>query len=74
MLEDLNIPGKVFSCRVKSIKNDLSDADAKILEEAVMNPSWQLTVLSRELKKRNINISDNSMRRHRLKACSCWKI
>jgi len=74
MLEDLNIPGKVFSCRVKSIKNDLSDADAKIFEEAVMNPSWQLTVLSRELKKRNINISDNSMRRHRLKACSCWKI
>jgi hypothetical protein len=74
MLENLSMPNKVTSCRVRIVKSGLSDVDAKILDEAVMNPGWQLTVLSRELKKKNILISDNSLRRHRTKVCSCWKI
>lgn len=74
MLENLSMPNKVTSCRVRVVKSGLSDVDAKILDEAVMNPSWQLTVLSRELKKKNILVSDNSLRRHRTKVCSCWKI
>jgi hypothetical protein len=74
MLEDLSIPSKASRCKVDGVKKSLSDKDAKILEDSVMNPEWPLLVLSRELKKRNINISDNSLRRHRLKDCSCWKI
>lgn len=74
MLEDLSIPGKAGRCRVDAIKKSLSDKDAKILENSVMNPEWPLLVLSRELKKHNIAVSDNSLRRHRLKDCSCWKI
>lgn len=75
MLEDLSLPvNKPGSCKVRTVKSDLSDVDAKILEDAVMNPDWPTLVLSRELKSRSIEISDNTLRRHRLKACSCWKI
>jgi len=75
MLEDLSIPVKqVFSCKVKVVKDSLDKADADILEKAINNPEWPLTTLARELQKRNINVSDNTLRRHRMKACSCWKI
>lgn len=74
MLDDLQLPKKVGSCKVRSIKQLLNDKDATIFESSVMDEAWPLTVLSRELNKRNIIISDNSLRRHRLKGCSCWKI
>ena len=74
MLDDLQLPKKVGTCKVRSIKALLSDKDAAILENSVMDENWPLTVLSRELNKRNISISDNSLRRHRLKGCTCWKI
>lgn len=74
MLDDLKPPKKVGSCRVRSIKQSLSDKDAVIFEDSVMDEAWPLLVLARELNKRNISISDNSLRRHRLKGCSCWRI
>lgn len=74
MLDDLKLPKKVGSCKVRTIKQLLNDKDAAIFEASVMDEGWPLTVLSRELAKRNISISDNSMRRHRLKGCTCWKI
>lgn len=74
MLEGLKIPSKPSACKVRTVKASLSDADAKILDDAVMNVDWPVLVLSRELKDRSIFISDNTLRRHRLKVCSCWKI
>ena len=73
MLDDLKLPQRVGSCKVRTIKQILDVKDAEILEASVMDVRWPLTVLSRELNKRNISISDNSMRRHRLKECSCWR-
>lgn len=72
-LEGLSIPAKFARCKVAIIKQDLSADDVKILEDAIMNPEWPLLVLSRELIKRNITVSDNTLRRHRVKACPCWK-
>lgn len=74
MLENLSMPNKVGACKVRTIKSGLSDVDAKILEDAVMNPNWELVALSKELKKKDILVSDNSLRRHRTKVCSCWRI
>ena len=74
MLDDLKLPQRVGTCKVRTIKQLLDVKDAEILEASVMDVRWPLTVLSRELGKRNISISDNSMRRHRLKECTCWKI
>lgn len=73
MLDDLKLPARKFTCKVRSIKETLDTKDAVIFENSVMDQAWPLTVLSRELNKRNISISDNSMRRHRLKECSCWR-
>ncbi len=50
-LKDLSIPTKFAKCKVSVILQGLSAEDAKILTDAVMNPEWPLTVLSRELMK-----------------------
>jgi hypothetical protein len=74
MLEDLALPVRQTSCRVRTIKSDLSEKDALILEDAVMNPDWPCKTLSNELAKRNTKISDVAIKNHREKRCSCWKI
>ena len=74
MLDDLKLPGKNFACGVRTAKLDLSDKDKEILESAVMNFDWPVQTLQKELKKRNLNVSDYSIRNHREKTCSCWKI
>ena len=75
ILEDLNKPDKkVYPCKVRTIKESLSDKDAKTFIEAVNDESWQAYVLARELGKRGIEISDRTIRSHRYKLCSCSKI
>ena len=73
MLEDLALPVKKTSCRVRTVKSELSDKDAAILEEAVMNPAWPCKTLQNELSKRGTKVSDVSIKQHREKRCSCWK-
>ena len=58
MLEDLAIPSKPSPCRIRTIKEGMSASDAKILDEAVMNEAWPKLILSRELKKRGVEVSD----------------
>lgn len=75
MLEDLNKPNqKIYPCKVRTIKESLSDKDAKTFIEAVNDESWQAYVLARELAKRGIQISDRTIRYHRQNGCSCSKI
>jgi FixJ family two-component response regulator len=74
MLEDLELPKKVWPCRIRTVKADLSEKDSEILDKIVMNYEWPLRTLSNQLKKRGIDISDNSIKNHREKRCSCWKI
>jgi hypothetical protein len=74
VLEDLELPKKLWSCRVRTVKTDMSDKDSQILESAVMNLEWPVRTLSHELKKRGIELSDSSIKNHREKRCSCWKI
>ena len=74
MLEDLKIPVKITSCRVRTLRDELSDKDSIILEEAVMNQEWACKTLSNELLKRDLKISDTAIKHHREKRCSCWKI
>jgi len=73
MLEDLVIPTRSVTCRVRTVKEELPDKDAVILEQAVMNPEWPCKTLQNELLKRNIKLSDTSIKHHREKRCSCWK-
>jgi hypothetical protein len=73
MLEDLALPVKVFTCRVRTIKETLKPADQEILEAAIANPEWPYKTLSNELRKREIKISDTALKSHRERRCSCWK-
>jgi hypothetical protein len=74
MLEDLSLPVRQTSCKIRTLKNELSEKDATILEQAVMNPEWPYKTLSNELAKRGTKASDVSIKTHREKRCSCWKI
>lgn len=74
MLEDLQPPKKVWPCAVRTIAKTLSDTDATILEQAVMNPDWTYAALESALIAKGVKLSANTIKRHRLKGCSCWKI
>lgn len=74
MLEDLVIPIKQTTCRVRTVATDLPDKDKVIFEQAVMNPEWPCKTLSNELLKREVKVSDTAIKHHREKRCSCWKV
>jgi hypothetical protein len=73
MLEGLSLPKKVFPCRIRTVKEAMTPADQKILDDAVMNPEWPYKTLSNELSKRDVKVSDVVLKNHREKRCSCWK-
>jgi hypothetical protein len=73
MLEDLALPSRTRTCKVRTVKNELSEKDALVLESAVMNPEWPCKTLSNELAKRGTQLGDMSIKNHREKRCSCWK-
>ena len=74
MLEDLTPPKRITACKVRDIAAGLNDKDGQIFKEACESPKWQPFVLSRELRARGIDISDRTIKTHRTKACSCWKV
>lgn len=67
-------PAKRYPCKVRVTADTLDDADAKILLAAVENDKWTLNALVTELAKRGLPINKEPLKRHRDKACSCWKI
>lgn len=72
MLEDLKPPAKQLPCRVRSVLDGLEDDDQDILMGALLDHDrWKTHVLSEELAKRGISASPNSIRKHRLRQCSC---
>jgi hypothetical protein len=74
MLEDLQPPKKVWPCAVRSMVATLSEKDGKILLDAVMNPEWNYAALETALVNRGLKLAANTIKRHRSKGCSCWKI
>ena len=74
MLDDLELPTKPAACKVRTVHETLTEPNKTIFIQAVESPEWPMTTLANELKKRGINVSDNTIRRHRKRTCSCWKI
>jgi hypothetical protein len=64
---------RLFPCRIKTLKDELSLQDATILEDAVMNPEWPCRTLETELFRKGLLLSEKLIRKHREKRCSCWK-
>jgi len=73
MLEDLMLPKRKFACKVRTVKQTLSEKDAEILESAVMNPVWPCRTLENALSSKGIVVSEKTIKQHREKRCSCWK-
>lgn len=75
MLDGLQPPKRVFSCRVRSVLETLEAKDKKILETALASVDlWPARTLSNELKKRGLVLSDSAISTHRKTACSCGRI
>jgi hypothetical protein len=74
LLSDLELPKRKWPCAVRSVSNSLEAEDKEILLAAVMNPEWQYSSLERALAEKGVTLSQNTIKRHRLKGCSCWKI
>ncbi len=75
MLEDLTPPVRQTPCKARAILNTLNDKDRAILESALDDAVlWQANTLANSLKARGVDLGQESIRRHRTKACSCLKI
>jgi hypothetical protein len=71
MLEGLQPPKKVPSCKVKTVLESLEAKDKEILKAALLDSDWKHITLSQELSKRGVFISEHPIRRHRIGNCSC---
>jgi hypothetical protein len=75
MLDGLEPPKRVFSCRVRSVLETLDDKDKKIFEVAIQSfDLWPARTLSNALKQRGLVLSDGAIAQHRKGSCSCGKI
>lgn len=75
VLEDLKLPANNTSCKVASISESLSDADKKILMDAVADSAtWPIKTLRKALNARGLEISDTPLTNHRAKSCACFRM
>lgn len=74
MLEDLKPPYRHTICKVKQIRDSLEPSDQKILDDAIASPDWSNFALARELSRRGLRISRETLANHERKSCACWKI
>lgn len=72
MLENLMPPAKGYTCRVRTILEQLDAKDKAILVAALADVhSWPAKTLSNALSARELKVTDNSISRHRKGLCSC---
>jgi hypothetical protein len=71
MLEGMEPQVKRPGCKVRSILESLDAKDREILIQALDDPKWTASSLSRELTKRGMAISDKPVLFHKRKECSC---
>ena len=75
MLEGLEPPKRIYSCRVRSVLETLDAKDKKIFEVAIQSfDLWPARTLSNALKQRGLVLSDGAIAQHRKGSCSCGKI
>ena len=71
LLDNLAMPEKKPSCKVRTILETLDDGDKKILTEALNNTAWKAFTLSDALFKQGIVLDGKLITRHRKGLCSC---
>jgi hypothetical protein len=72
LLDDLTPPVKRYSCKVRTISEQLTDKDRATFLAAINDREvWSAIGLSNALKQRGVQIIDTSITRHRDGLCSC---
>jgi len=74
LLKDLQLPARKLACAVRTVAESLDKEDSAILIAAVMDSNWPYSTLERALFDKGITLSQGTIKRHRTKGCSCWKI
>lgn len=72
ILKDLS-PLKRKRCKVGRILDNLSSADAEILEAAILGDGIGMRKLAHELTKRGLVISETPLYGHRSRTCGCYE-
>ena len=65
--------GRKYTCKVQTLAEGLEPADAAIYWDAIDNDEWSAHDLERQLIERGMSITQNTITRHRRKACACSK-
>lgn len=74
MLEDMTPPLNGRSCKVAVIGLTMSESDRMILYKAIESKDvWPIKTLSKELRKRGVELSDTPLTNHRNKTCVCFR-
>lgn len=71
MLEGLQLPEKVYPCKIRALANNMSKEDSKIFLEAVADNNWPVVTLVEALRNRGVDISASPITKHRKGMCSC---
>lgn len=71
MLEGLHPNKPEYSCKIRTLLTTLEPEDAKILNEALLNPEWTANGLAKALSGRGLQVSGHVVSRHMKKECSC---
>lgn len=70
---NLTKPTRQYPCAVSNVAISLPEDDGKILLDAVNDPEWPYKSLEDALGKNGIVLSQGSIKKHRIKACSCFR-
>jgi hypothetical protein len=73
MLEGLTPNTGKTSCKVSDTINDLDHADAQILLDALKDPRWTASSLSKALRARGVILGKDTIRNHTEEDCRCFK-
>ena len=72
MLEDLKPTSRIRTCKVRTLCEDLSESDQRILLDAVNDAeTWSINALVVALRDRGLTITRDTIDRHRRRVCSC---
>lgn len=75
MLEGLSRPiPRTGFCKVADVASRLDPKDSQILLKAAEDFDWPAKALSRQLRDREVLISDTTILRHRRGECPCPKL
>jgi hypothetical protein len=71
MLENLGEPQSKSVCKLVMKMRELDESDQKILEDALADPAWGNSLLTRRLNELGFTVYRDTLTRHRNKECAC---